>query len=57
MPHVDQEGLVINRLLEEPMLVALPGAHALARGGSKGESPLPLKNLARETFILYGPQG
>jgi DNA-binding transcriptional LysR family regulator len=57
MPHVDQEGLFINRLLEEPMLVALPGAHALARGGSKGENPLSLKNLARETFILYGPPG
>jgi len=56
MPHADQEGLVINRLLEEPMLVALPRAHALARGG-KGESPLLLKHLARETFILYGPPG
>ena len=57
MPHVDQEGLFINRLLEEPMLVALPGAHALARSGGKGESPLSLKHLARETFILYGPPG
>jgi DNA-binding transcriptional LysR family regulator len=57
MPHVDQEGLVINRLLEEPMLAALPGAHAPARSGSKGESPLSLKHLARETFILYGPPG
>lgn len=57
MPHADQEGLVINRLLEEPMLVALPRAHALARSGGKGESPLLLKHLARETFILYGPPG
>jgi DNA-binding transcriptional LysR family regulator len=55
IPHADQEGLVINRLLEEPMLVALPSAHALAR--SEGESPLFLKDLARETFILYGPPG
>jgi DNA-binding transcriptional LysR family regulator len=54
-PHADQEGLVINRLLEEPMLVALPSAHALAR--SDGESSLLLKHLARETFILYGPPG
>src|SRR6478736_5095380 len=30
LPHADQEGLVITRLLEEPMLVALPSAHALA---------------------------
>jgi DNA-binding transcriptional LysR family regulator len=44
-------------LLEEPMLVALPRAHALARSGGKGESPLLLKHLARETFILYGPPG
>jgi DNA-binding transcriptional LysR family regulator len=57
MPHADQEGLVIDRLLEEPMLVALPGTHALARSGGKGESPLLLKHLARETFILYGPPG
>lgn len=56
MPYADQEGLVINRLLEEPMLVALPRAHALAQG-RKGESPLLLKHLARETFILYGPPG
>jgi DNA-binding transcriptional LysR family regulator len=56
-PDANQEGLVINRLLEEPMLVALPSAHALARRGDEGESPLLLKHLARETFILYGPPG
>jgi DNA-binding transcriptional LysR family regulator len=55
-PDANQEGLVINRLLEEPMLVALPSAHALARRG-EGESRLLLKHLARETFILYGPPG
>jgi DNA-binding transcriptional LysR family regulator len=57
MPHADQDGLVINRLLEEPMLAALPTAHALARSDGEGESPLLLKHLARETFILYGPLG
>src|SRR5436305_5303983 len=56
MPHADQEGLVVNRLLEEPMLVALPRAHALAQNG-KGETRLLLKHLAHETFILYGPPG
>ena len=56
-PHANQEGLVINRLLEEPMLVAFPNAHALARSGDEGEGPLLLKHLARETFILYGPPG
>src|SRR6478736_2175211 len=30
MPHANQEGLVVNRLLEEPMLVALPRAHPRA---------------------------
>ena len=56
-PYANQEGLVSNRLLEEPMLVALPSAHALARNGGEGESTLLLKHLARETFILYGPPG
>ena len=56
-PHTNQEEFVINRLLEEPMLVALPAAHALARSGVEGESPLLLKRLARETFIFYGPLG
>jgi len=48
----DPEGLVVYRLLEEPMVVALPGAHALAR-----RAALSLPLLARETFILYGPPG
>jgi len=53
-PHTNQEQFVINRLLEEPMLVALPATHALARNS---ESALLLKHLARETFILYAPLG
>jgi DNA-binding transcriptional LysR family regulator len=56
-PAADQEGLVINRLLDEPMMVALPSAHALVRSGGTGESALLLKHLASETFILYGPPG
>ena len=55
-PHTNQEQFVIDRLLDEPMLVALPAAHALARK-SGGESALLLKHLARETFILYAPLG
>src|SRR5882672_7008484 len=39
-PHANQEQFVINRLLEEPMLVALPAAHALARTGAGGENAL-----------------
>jgi DNA-binding transcriptional LysR family regulator len=56
-PHTNQEQFVINRLLEEPMLVALPAAHALAQNGAGGENALLLKHLARETFILYAPLG
>ncbi len=52
---VDAEGLVINPLLEEAMVVALPSAHVLAQGNDG--AALSLKRLARETFILYGPPG
>ena len=54
---VDPEGLVVSPLLEEPMLVALPSAHALARSDGTRDGGLLLKNLARETFILYRPLG
>lgn len=47
------QDLVANPLLEEPMVVALPKGHALARRG--GEA-LPLKDLADETFIVYARQ-
>jgi DNA-binding transcriptional LysR family regulator len=53
-PPVDHDGLVISTLFTEPMLVALPSTHALARGD---ERALILKDLARETFILYRPLG
>jgi DNA-binding transcriptional LysR family regulator len=51
-PLVDPEGLVVSRLLEEPLLVALPSNHARV-----GERALSLRSLARETFIVYGPAG
>ena len=50
---VDQEGLVITPVLEEPIVVALPHGHPLAQGGAA----VSLKRLASETFILYGPPG
>jgi DNA-binding transcriptional LysR family regulator len=56
-PVVDREGLVVNPLPEEPMLVALPSGHALARGSGDHELTLSLRRLARETFIFYGPPG
>jgi len=54
-PVADPEGLVVHSLIEEPILVALPSGHALARSG--GASAVSLQRLARETFILYGPPG
>ena len=53
----NEEGFIINRLLEEPMVVALPGAHPLAQSGGTKERGLLLKDLAREPFILYRPLG
>ncbi len=55
-PVADPEGLVVHSLIEEPILVALPSGHALARSGG-GASAVSLQRLARETFILYGPPG
>jgi len=46
----DQEGLVVSRLLQEPMVLALPRAHVLARRRNRA---VPLKALVEETFIVY----
>src|SRR5712671_3746468 len=53
-PVVDQEGVAIDPLLEEPMVVALPSGHPLARSENGGDTALSLKSLAGETFIVYG---
>ncbi|HKU94479.1 MAG TPA: LysR family transcriptional regulator [Vineibacter sp.] len=50
-PVANPEGITVSPLLEEPMVVALPQGHALART-SKSEA-LALKSLATETFIVY----
>jgi DNA-binding transcriptional LysR family regulator len=42
--------LSVDLLIDEPMVVALPARHALARGSG---SALALKQLASETFIGY----
>ena len=49
------EGVVIQPLLHEPMIAALPSAHPLANEPSN--AAIPLRRLAAETFILYGPPG
>ncbi len=52
---VDPTGLAVTLLLDEPMVVALPSGHTLAQGDVN--TALPLRSLASETFILYGPPG
>ena len=56
IPPTDPSGIVIDPLVEEPMVLALPRGHALAAGNR--DTPIPLKALADETFIVYGePHG
>jgi DNA-binding transcriptional LysR family regulator len=47
-PLSDSEGLEVELLVEEPMVIALPESHPRARDRS-----LPLAALAEETFILF----
>jgi DNA-binding transcriptional LysR family regulator len=49
------EHLRADLLVEEPMVVALPSSHRLARG--KAARAIPFGALASEVFILYGPPG
>jgi len=49
-PVADPAGLVVDPLLEEKMVVALPDQHVLAKRDDAG---LDLKRLAGETFIVY----
>jgi DNA-binding transcriptional LysR family regulator len=49
------EGLVITRLLDEPMVAALPSGHHLAKAGDRKR--VLLRSLAAETFIVIGPPG
>lgn len=51
----DTQGLNVIELLEEPMVVALPARHELALAACG--TAMPLKSLANESFILYGPPG
>src|SRR5262249_19429543 len=53
-PLAEPQSLVVNPLLVEPMVVALPSDHALARRDRGGA--LSLKDLAGETFIIYARQ-
>jgi len=44
----DPDGIRLKRLPDEPMVVALPASHALAK-----RKTLPLALLAKEPFILF----
>jgi DNA-binding transcriptional LysR family regulator len=48
----NQEGLIVDLLFQEAMIMALPQEHALARRTS-ADKALPLKAFAGETFIVY----
>jgi DNA-binding transcriptional LysR family regulator len=51
----DSPNLRVNPLLVEPMVVALPNDHAMARRERRG-APIALKDLSGETFIVYARQ-
>jgi DNA-binding transcriptional LysR family regulator len=51
--HADT--LMVIPLLEEPMIVALPIRHPMARG--ERNTTVLLKHLAGDAFILFGPPG
>jgi DNA-binding transcriptional LysR family regulator len=55
-PVADPEGLVVNPLLEEPLVVALPSSRGRARNSGGGDRSMSFKALAGETFIFYGRQ-
>jgi DNA-binding transcriptional LysR family regulator len=53
---ISADRILVTPLLEEPMIVALPSSHALAKGNRRVTS-FPLKRLADDAFVLYGPPG
>jgi len=48
----DSSGLLISRLAEENLVVALPSGHSLALDKGKRDTALPVNALANEPFIL-----
>jgi DNA-binding transcriptional LysR family regulator len=49
------EGIVVHRLFDEPMVLALPGNHPASRGNSRGL--LFLRDFENDSFVLIGPPG
>jgi DNA-binding transcriptional LysR family regulator len=52
-PVPNAADLVVQVLLKEELVVALPAAHPLASQGARTEPRLRLRELAAEEFILY----
>jgi DNA-binding transcriptional LysR family regulator len=48
---IEHEGIAAEAIFREPLMVAMPGNHAL-----RGESSIPLRLLAREPFIMIPRQ-
>src|SRR5215468_5557488 len=52
----DAEGLIIEPLMNELLVVALPTGHLLAHSNGGDDAAISIKALAGETFILQGSQ-
>jgi DNA-binding transcriptional LysR family regulator len=52
----DKQGLVIDPLMHELLVVALPTGHVLAQSDGSVEAAVSIKSLANETFIIQGSQ-
>ena len=57
VPVARPEGLLFETLLREPVLVAMPSDHRLARGRYKDSRALPLARLCEEGIILVRRPG
>jgi DNA-binding transcriptional LysR family regulator len=55
-PPSDMTGLLLDRLMDEELVAAMPSGHRLARGKGDRDRALPLKALADEPFIILGPR-
>jgi DNA-binding transcriptional LysR family regulator len=49
------KGIHLHPLLQEPLVLALPEGHALARGNAR--DAIPLKRFSDETFVVNRPHG
>src|SRR5262249_5026627 len=55
-PPAHKAGLLLNRLMDEELIAAIPSGHPFTRGKADSDSALPLKSLADEPFIILGPR-